>query len=362
MLQAEAAFLCSTDGSDSTPVWGILLAVGLMFAVGGCRSVVPVPPSASDPAGSESVPIEQRVVVIVHGDASYRYHEPDGTAHEADVETLKEAFRAARAMPQSEVFVFHQRPERRLLGLFPRDDGTAYHFRQGRLVRKETYEQERERPITVEAEFVREHGASVDSTVFTAALYYGHAVPERRRAGYHRSRPDAEFGIDALAQGLGRLGVGNRPLDALVLSTCDGGTPATVAAHAPYARSILAAPGDLHLSFIDVVLLPAAPLSSPGAWTQSVAERAFDRLADRTVTGVRLATYDTRRAGPAARRLARQAVPDTSASPTGAVLDDCRRVLGTAVDTAGVSVWYRSPRFGRSADRESHSGWGCVEE
>jgi hypothetical protein len=338
----------------------ILVLAALALLVGACRSVVPVPPPDAEGTAS-TAPLRQRLVVVVHGDAGYLYHTPDGTPHRADAETLREAFAAARAMPRAEVFVFHQRPHAPLLGLIPRDDGTLYHFRRGRLVRRTTYDQRRARPFTAEAALLREHRTPVpDSALFTAALYYGHAVPERARPGYHRSRPEVPFGVEGLARGLGRLRPAG-PFDALVLSTCDGGTPPTLAALAPRARSVLAAPADLHLSFVDADLLSTvAGTTDPQAWTRRLADRAFERLTGRITTAVTLATYDVDRAAPTARRWARRVRPDTSTAPTGARHVDCRRALDRPIDTAGVRVWDRPARFGPAADRPPHSGWGCV--
>jgi hypothetical protein len=298
--------------------------------------------------------------VLVHGDASYLYHSPDGTAHQADEETLREAFAAARAMPRAEFFIVHLRPYNPLLGLIPRDDGTLYHFRRGRLRHQTTYDQSRDTTFTAEASLLRQHRAPVpDSTLFTAALYYGHAVPERPRPGYHRSRPAVPFDIGALGKGLGKLTTADT-FDAVVLSTCDGGTPHTVAALAPHTRTLLASPGDLHLSFLDADLLPDLPTASPSAWTGRFAEHAHERLTGRVETAVTLAAYDLRRAAPTARTLAQTVPIDTSTAPTGGRHVDCRRVLDVPVDTAGVRVWHRPARFGPQADHTTHSGWGCT--
>ena len=341
------------------PARPVLALLALVLALGACRSAGPVPlPDARRDAST--APLQQRLVIVVHGDAGYLYHTPDGTPRQADAETLREAVAAARAMPRAEVFVFHQRPHDRLLGLLPRDDGTLYHFRRGRLVRRTTYEQTRATPLAAEAALLQVHRAPVpDSALFTAALYYGHAVPERPRPGYHRSRPDVPFGVAGLARGLGRLRPSG-PFDAVVLSTCDGGTPHTIAALAPHARSVLAAPGDLHLSFIDASLLPAAAGTvESAAWTHRLAEDAFGRLTGRVATAVTLATYDVDRAAPTARRLARRVEPDTSTAPTGARHVDCRRALDGPIAPTGVRVWHRPARFGPRADRATHSGWAC---
>lgn len=340
----------------------ILAATVLYLCVSGCRSVVPVPEQGHSEA-APSAPIQQRIVVVVHGDGSYLYHDRAGTGHQADKETLREAFAAAGKMPKAEVFVFHQRPASNVFGLFARDDGTFYHFRRGALVEQTTYEQDRSDPLSAEAALLERSFTPADSTVLTAALYYGHAVPETPRRGYHRSRPDVPFGISGLAQGLGRLtGPGTSAFDAVVLSTCDGGTPHTIRALAPYARQVLTSPTDLHLSFIDADLLAADdPTTDAGRWTHRLAERAFDQLTARTVTSVTLATYDVEEVLPAARRMSRNVRPDTSAAPAGGRHVDCRTVLDAAVDTAGVRTWDRPPRFGPRANRGRHSGWGCVQ-
>jgi hypothetical protein len=341
------------------PLRTTLLLLAVLVVAGGCRSIVSVP-SADAPSSPPSSELRQRIVVLVHGDASYLYHSPDGTPHQADEETLHEAFAAARALPQAEVFVVHLRPHDPFLGLIPRDDGTLYHFRRGRLRHRTTYDQSRDTPFAAEASLLNKHRAPApDSTLFTAALYYGHAVPERPRPGYHRSRPAVPFDIGALGKGLGKLTTADA-FDALVLSTCDGGTPHTVAALAPQARTLLASPGDLHLSFLDADLLPALPTASPTAWAARFAERAYERLTDRVTTAVTLATYDLPRVAPTARSLAQTAAPDTATTPTGGRHLDCRRVLGTPVDTAGVRVWHRPARFGPQADHTTHSGWGCT--
>lgn len=335
---------------------------GLLVLLVGCRSVVPVP-EAEEEVTAPSVPVEQRIVVVVHGDAGYLYHDRDGTPHQADEEALREVFAAARRMPGAEVFVFHQRPQDQLFGLVPRDDGTFYHFRRGHLQHRTTYDQNREVPLATEAVLLRDHrGPEPDSSLFTAALYYGHAVPEQPRPGYHGSEPAARLGIDGLAQGLGRMTEPDAPdFDALVLSTCDGGTPPTVAALAPHGRSVLAAPGDLHLSFIDADLLSSiAETTAATTWTQRLAQQAFDRLTDRVTTAVTLATYDVNQAAPVARNMARRVSPDTSTAATGGRHVDCRQVLEPTVDTTGVRVWHRPARFGPQADRTTHSGWGCL--
>src|SRR5512143_1930391 len=59
------------------------------------------------------------IVCVVHGDGDYLYHDTDGNAYSADEEALAEAQRVAERNPRAEVFIFHQRPRRRFMFLFP---------------------------------------------------------------------------------------------------------------------------------------------------------------------------------------------------------------------------------------------------
>lgn len=340
----------------------VLAAMALFLFLGGCRSMVPVPDQVENDAARAGA-VQQQIVIVIHGDGRYLYHDRQGRGHRADEETLREAFAAAQQMPTAEVFVFHQRPESDVLGLFSRDDGTFYHFRRGALIGQTTYEQDRSAPLSAEASLVEGSSTPADSNGLTAALYYGHAVPETPRQGYHQSRPNVPFGVSGLARGLGRLaGPGTSTFDAVVLSTCDGGTPHTVSALASHARHVLTSPADLHLSFIDADLLPAADSTTEAdRWTRRLAGRAFDRLTARTVTSVTLATYDVEDVLPAARRMSQKVRLDTSAAPAGARHVDCQTVLDSAVDTTGVRTWDRPARFGPEANRDPHSGWGCAQ-
>lgn len=342
-------------------VAAVLASIVLLILAGGCRSTVPVP--LADPVESApSAEIRQRIVVVVHGDANYLYHDAEGDPHQADAETLREGFAAAQEMPRSEVFIFHQRPESSVLGLFSQDDGTFYHFRRGRLHTESTYDQDRTDSFKAEAALLRSHRASPgDSSLFTAAMYYGHAVPERPRPGYHHSRSDVPFGIEDLARGLDRMiGPSSSSFDSVVLSTCNGGTPHTLTALEGRAKAVLASPGELHLSFIDADLLPfVSSTQDPAIWTRRLAEQAFTRLSDRTTTAVTLSAYNLRQIDSTAHRLAQETNPDTSTAPTGSRHIDCRAVMDVPVDTTGVRTWFRPARFGPRADQESHSGWGC---
>ena len=79
------------------------------------------------------------IVCVIHGDGDYRYHDTSGNEYKADEEALAGAKRIAQRNPRAEVFIFHQRPKRHFLFVFPRRDGEFYYYRNGRLISNELY-------------------------------------------------------------------------------------------------------------------------------------------------------------------------------------------------------------------------------
>lgn len=326
------------------------LLVLLLAALSGaaCRSAVP-------PAPTPSLPVARQVVYVIHGDASYLYHDVEGTARQADEHAVAEARRVASGLADAEVFVFHQRPQRRLLGLVARPDGTWVHYRGGQRIGEGRYRRTAE-PLAAEAKLLGQRG--VRSAPTRTLLYYGHAIPEAGGRGYSRSHPGWTFSTRRFAEGLARLSP--RPFDLVVLSTCANGTPGTLAALAPHAGVVVAAPADLHLSHLDSDALLTAPPDDPHAQAHALARTSYARLDTTTQTAVTIAAYDLTRLAPPlsamqpiyADRL------DAAASPT--TYQDC------AADTAfadqlpaeGVTVWHRPARFGRDK-APTHSGWAC---
>ena len=74
------------------------------------------------------------IVFIIHGDGDYVYHDTSGNEYEADEEALAGVKMVAQQNPNAEVFIFHQRPRRHFLFLFPLRDGDFYYYRNGRLI------------------------------------------------------------------------------------------------------------------------------------------------------------------------------------------------------------------------------------
>lgn len=335
----------------------LLVATLATFFLWGCGSSTFLPEPAS-PVGVE--PPAHALVYVIHGDGDYLYHF-DGQAKHADREVLADAHKIARSAPDAEVFIFHQQSSRKVMGIFPRPDGTYYHYRSGSLIASGRYHRD---PSSLGPEavvFQRLHHPDVTESSF---LYYGHDIPEERNARYHASYPRTEFGITEFRSGLELFADAGRPFDLVVLSTCNNASPRVVAEVAPYTRFILASPGDLHLSHIDSHPLHRAgnPDVDVETIARSTADWAFDRLTVRTQTSVSLTLFDTAAMGEVIQDLERRyaGIRSTITAPVLEDFVDCRdAAMPELADHPGVERWYRPPAFGRTREKEEHSGWGC---
>jgi len=183
------------------------------------------------------------IIFAIHGDNNYLYHDTRGMAYRADEEVLSRAILVATRNPQAEVFIFHQRPRRHTLLFFPRHDGKLYYYRQGRLLAEESYWRGPNHiPFGPEADLYRQYHAGMQPPAENLFLYFGHEIPEYDGAGYDASYSDRTFTVHDLADGLKDITGNTTKLDLIVLSTCYNGTPYTVAALSPYARTIVASP------------------------------------------------------------------------------------------------------------------------
>lgn len=315
-------------------------------------------------------PVDQSIVFLIHGDADYLFHDSDGVAHLADVEALEKAKRVGMRNPNAEVFIFHQRPRKRLLFLFPRDDGTFYHFRGGVLLAEETYKRGMG-PAWLEAEldyYRRLRSASAVNML----VYMGHEIPEMNGVQYHASRRNGAFSMGDFSRGMAGLTAQSGPFDLMVLSTCYNGTPYSVRAMAPFTEHLVASPDNLHLSHLDLKPLERldVTLEQEGiSWLATHFARAsFERLANDLQTVVTVAVYDMDRVRAYIHDVApaygRTLTSLKDVPPARLEHVDCAEI-GPMVRPGmsdGVDVFYRPPRFGRGTDVASHSGWQCWEE
>jgi hypothetical protein len=231
--------------------------------------------------------------VVVHGDGAYLYHDREGRALRGDRTALERARQVARGLERGEVFIFHQKPVRRLLSIPVGRESELLWYRGGTLVRTVRYTRAGEPgSLSPEMDLLREArpgGAGGGDVELAAFLYFGHQLPEVETGGYHLSCPRAVFTAGDVAEGAASFArwAGRERLDLVVLSTCFGGTPGTVASLAPHTRYLVASPASLHLSHLDIGRLGSlSDLRGQGLETTvlETARRAFRTLAERTAT------------------------------------------------------------------------------
>lgn len=347
--------------------------------------------ASSDSSDADS---DYTIIYLLHGDADYLYHSEEGQPLQADEEVLKEAQSVAKNAENGEVFIFHQRPEQEVLWLFPKKDRHMYHYRNGEMVTRRDYspaEREGAGAFASESMLYENHrsDAGSDNSLKRVLLYYGHEIPMQAQTGYHRSRPEVDFSSKGFAEGIAQFtGSESSPLDLLILSTCNNGTPDLLHHLKGAADYVLASPQNLHLSHIDsdsLSVLESQDSLATADLAAKVADQTLGRMSKFIQTGVTLSLYDTDIVGKYVADLDRRiagltsrkeqatpaAVPTTGSSAvnaeytaTGAAAEniDCADLLpDQLLSSSGISVWFQPPAFGPQSGRKSHSGWGCVD-
>jgi hypothetical protein len=313
------------------------------------------------------------IVFVIHGDGDYLYHDTAGNEYKADEEALAGAKRVAQQNTNAEVFIFHQKPRRHFLFFFPLRDGEFYYYRNGRLIANESYwRDQKQSHFDPQVGIYHRFRADNQREMVNLFLYCGHEIPEFGGAGYDASYPDRTFTVHDLANGLKGFTSDSARFDLMVLSTCFGGTPYTIGALGPFARTIIASPDNLHLSYFDLNSLERLDLS---LWDRNVpgfarrfAHRAFERLTIDVQTAVSVVVYDVDRLQEFLRSV-HKVYDDTLTTLKGKSKSsmssiehcDCAELPSYVLPTMndGVDVFYRPARFGRSKHKQNHSGWEC---
>ncbi|MBR9976381.1 MAG: hypothetical protein KFF77_12415 [Bacteroidetes bacterium] len=315
-------------------------------------------------------PIRHSIVFIIHGDGDYIYHDSLGRTRSADLRTLRDATLVARRLTDSEVFIFHQRPSEKLLYFIPLPDGDFHYYNRGVLQAREPYwRSSGETRFAAETALYMKNATAARAERDHFFLYFGHEISEIDGSGYDVSTPERVFNVQDLAAGLKGFTGDTTRFDMLVLSTCFGGTPHTIAALAPFARTIVASPDNLHLSYFDLRAFGKLAAFSDNDDVQGFApyfaRQAFNRLSANVQTAVTVAVYEPEQAKAyleaAGSRYTRQLASLKERASESIEYVDCGEeqmyVLPGMSD--GVSVLFRPSRFGRAKSKLSHSGWQC---
>ncbi len=355
-----------------------VVCAAIALVVSSCSAAAPVVQHTAEP-GVVAVPEPHySIVCVIHGDGEYAFHDSSGNEHMADEEALTAMTRVAVMNPRAEVFIFHEQERRHVL-FFPRKDGELAYYRNGLLVARESYWRD-EGPsyFSAEVELYHKHkyGGEFDDRKVNGTtnmfLYFGHEIPESGGKGYDASYPDRPFAVADLAAALRGFAGPISKFDLLVLSTCFGGTPYTIAELGVFARTIVASPENLHLSYFDLRPLERLDLTlrsgEVAPFAKRLARHAFDCLTREIQTAVSVVVYDVdsvqgyvRSVRAEDERMQIALRPDDGVSASGTEHVDCADVpvYNVASMTEGVTVLYQPPRFGRWRNKLRHSGWEC---
>ncbi|MBN2011023.1 hypothetical protein JW960_16870 [candidate division KSB1 bacterium] len=317
-----------------------------------------------------TLPPRYSIIFVIHGDSDYLYHDSRGNAHRADEEALIGATLVAERNPQAEVFIFHQRPRNHVLLFFPHPDGQMYYYRNGQLLAKKSYWRDQgQARFYPEAELYHRYHADEHPQLARLFFYFGHEIPGFDGVGYDASYGHWTFTVNDLAAGLKRITRESSRFDLIVLSTCFGGVPNTIAALAPYAKTIVASPDNLHLSYFSLHPFERLDVGlrdgDVATFAKKIARQSFDRLTEDVQTAVSVAVYDVNRVQAYLDSI--DFVYDRTLTTLKGLNPESVKHCDCADDSAyvlpgmedGVDVLYRPPRFGRLKHKQYHSGWEC---
>lgn len=345
------------------------LALGILLL--SCSSPPPISSEAA-PGEVSDLPPSYILVFVIHGDGGYLFHDTKGNKYRADEEALLAAKKVAERNSQAEVFIFHEKRRRHLLFLFPRRDGDFYYYRNGRLLAQESYWRDHgQSRFDPEVELYHRFRAEDYSQPQKFFLYFGHEIPEFDGKGYDASYKDRPFTVHDLTDGLKNINGDSARIDLIVLSTCFNGTPYTVSALSPFARYIVASPGNLHLSYFD--LSPFEALNDVlrdkdvSAFAKEFARHSFERLTTDIQTEITVAVYDVDRVQEYVNSV--DSVYDLALATLKIEESTSVKHCDCAEDSAfvrpamseGIEVFFRAAQFGRSKQIQAHSGWECLK-
>lgn len=337
------------------------------FVLTGCSSTSEL---LYESSLDESWGIDYSIIYYIHADSDYLYHDSTGNPIRGNSLVLKTAHEVAENAKTGEVFIFYQRPERKILGLFPRRSSRFYHYENGVLTSKVEYRHSNksEEFLTSEAQLYDQYRIqSRNDEPEKYVLYFGHEIPLEEGGGYHHTLPDIEVNIETFSKGLKHFLAGDQTrFDLVVLSTCNNGSPIMADYLMPISNTVVASPQNLHLSHIDsesLRELESSPEITSIQLARMMAEKTYNRLANEILTTITLAVYDFEEVQKYRDELRefRVSYADFNLIPLYSDNIDCKEIeiFDNERFSNGVIAWFKPARFGRASANETHSGWGC---
>jgi hypothetical protein len=321
-------------------------------------------------SSNEQSNIDYSIIYYIHADSDYLYHDTNGEPVWDNSQVLGTALNVAEKAESGELFIFYQRHEKTLLGLFPRRNSQLYHFTNGQLQTRINYRHtdKKEPFLTTEARLFHQlqlHSGSKDHRIYF--LFFGHEIPDDEGKSYHQSLPDIEVNIASFAEGVQNfLPATKQTFSLIALSTCNNGTPQMAKYLMPITQVMLASPQNLHLSHIDSKYLNAIEINPEISSVQlahTIANQTYQRLESETETAITLAVYDFENVKDYISDL--HAIISTyNASGNKQPFSDnidCGEIenFDNHAFQNGITIWHRLARFGRKSPDKVHSGWGC---
>ncbi|MEX0720154.1 MAG: hypothetical protein WD059_05770 [Balneolaceae bacterium] len=320
----------------------------------------------SPPSSGEE--IRYSAIYLIHADANYLYHDEDGNAHRADEKVLAEAQQIGEKAEYGEVFIFHQKPERKILWLFPRKDRRMLHYRNGKLVNDARYSPNFDNGLlSAEADIFKQNQSDVVENSSKILLYFGHEIPVKGGTNYHYSQRSVPVNSHTFSEGAKKFLKGSKKIfDLAVLSTCNNGNPQMAQVLQPVTKTLLASPQNLHLSHIDtdaLLLMEEERKTSGEKIAGAMAGQTFNRLSEILHTEITLFVYDMKIIESYLAEfnsLHQIHLEDIEPQLFEENVDCAELPLFNESDfTKGVQGWHKKPQFGRRSNSKTHSGWGC---
>ena len=348
----------------SIPLFGIILM--------GCSSTSKLSQTVPN---EKTVNVDYSIIYYIHADSDYVYYDTNGQRKQDNEEVLQTAIEVAENAKSGEIFVFYQRPENRILGLFSRKKSRLYHYLNGEKIAETNYRHtdKNEAFLTEEGRLFNLHRSQTRrlNRHFTESqsyfLYFGHEIPLSNGESYHSTLPNISVNIKSFTEGLRNfLQPEDQRFNMILLSTCNNGSP-IMAEHLLLLTDVmLASPQNLHLSHINsekMGLLETSPGISSTQLAHNMADHTFKRLNLEIQSTITLSVFDFDVVQLNQKELF---TFSKSHQPKSSIMDfsdniDCSHIASFDVDTfgRGVKTWYKSAKFGRRSSTNIHSGWGC---
>ncbi|MFA5669568.1 MAG: hypothetical protein WC967_09990 [Balneolaceae bacterium] len=335
-----------------------ILFIAIIFLFEGCAS--------SNRVTQKSTSFQKEtaytIIFVIHADSDYLFHQ-NGRAYQADKEALGKATDVAINAHNGEVFIFHQKPKKKTLWLFPKKSRQFLHYKNGALVERSHYSSE-DGGFEAEAIIYKANkNSKSDRNIF---VYLGHEIPSYEGRSYHQSQPKHAFNSFVFANSLKEF---EPNFDLTILSTCNNGNLQTAHELLGITEVLLASPQNLHLSYLDfesLSLLENEIKPTTLALADSIGESSFNRLSNSLQTAVTVSVYDMNRLQPMLESTfpIYQKYLQTISKPVPFADNlDCANLksLQGLIDSAGVHTYFRPAMFGRKSNQTTHSGWGCKE-